>query len=72
MFAFIITLVPGSSYLLMIASYLNIFTFGALCFYCSFDIGQLRSLAGYNPLEIVSEQKKPNKRLQGTGTLKVG
>jgi len=55
--AFIVTLVPGSSYFFKIISYASVFGWGAVCFYYSFEIEQLRRLPGYSPLEVISEQK---------------
>ena len=59
LFAFVITIMPRSSYLMIIASYLNLSIWGGLCFYYSFDLSQLRNIEGYNALEIVSEPKNP-------------
>jgi hypothetical protein len=53
--AFIVTILPGSSLPIRIISYVNIFAWGGICFYFSFELEQLRRLAGYNPVEVVSE-----------------
>lgn len=55
--AFMITIVPGASYWLMISSYLNIFTFGGLCFYNTFQLEELHRMPDYNALDIVSNKQ---------------